>query len=54
LRRFEVVRVPFLFTDRQAGKNRPALIFSNSAAFSTKPDEKKRGVWASAPAEQLT
>ena len=26
--RFEVVRVPFPFTDRQAEKNRPALIMT--------------------------
>jgi mRNA interferase MazF len=31
--RFDIVRVPFPFTDRQADKNRPALIISNSAAF---------------------
>jgi len=31
--RFNVVRVPFPFTDRQAEKNRPALILSDSAAF---------------------
>jgi len=31
--RFEVVRVPFPFTDRQAEKNRPALIVSDRAAF---------------------
>jgi mRNA interferase MazF len=33
--RFDVVRVPFPFTDRQAEKNRPALVISNSAAFNT-------------------
>jgi mRNA-degrading endonuclease toxin of MazEF toxin-antitoxin module len=33
--RFDVVRVPFPFTDRQAEKNRPALVISNGAAFNT-------------------
>jgi mRNA interferase MazF len=31
--RFDVVRVPFPFTDRGAEKNRPALIVSDRAAF---------------------
>jgi len=31
--RFDVVRVPFPFTDRQAEKHRPALIISDRAAF---------------------
>jgi mRNA interferase MazF len=31
--RFDVVRVPFPFTDRQAEMNRPALVISDSAAF---------------------
>lgn len=31
---FEVVRVPFPFTDREAVKNRPALVLSNPRAFS--------------------
>jgi len=31
--RFDIVRVPFPFTDRQAEKNRPALVLSDSAAF---------------------
>lgn len=31
--RFDVVRVPFPFTDREAEKNRPALVISGSAAF---------------------
>lgn len=31
--RFEVVRVPFPFTDRNATKNRPALVLSSGAAF---------------------
>jgi mRNA interferase MazF len=30
---FEVVRVPFPFTDREAAKNRPALVLSNPQAF---------------------
>ena len=32
--RFTVVRVPFPFTDRNAVKNRPALVLSDAAAFS--------------------
>ena len=31
--RWQVVRVPFPFTDRLASKNRPALVLSASAAF---------------------
>ena len=31
--RFDVVRVPFPFTDRQATKNRPALVLSDRALF---------------------
>ena len=31
--RYDVVRVPFPFTDRQAEKNRPALVISDAAAF---------------------
>jgi mRNA interferase MazF len=31
--RFDVVRVPFPFTDRQAEKHRPALVLSDKAAF---------------------
>ena len=31
--RFDVVRVPFPFTDRQTAKNRPALILSDGALF---------------------
>ena len=30
---FDVVRVPFPFTDRQATKNRPALVLSDRAVF---------------------
>lgn len=30
---WRVVRVPFPFTDRQAVKNRPALVLSDAAAF---------------------
>lgn len=31
--RFDVLRVPFPFTDRQAEKNRPALVVSDGSAF---------------------
>lgn len=31
--RFDVVRVPFPFTDRQATRNRPALVISSDEAF---------------------
>lgn len=31
--RYDVVRVPFPFTDRQAEKNRPALVISDAAVF---------------------
>jgi len=31
--RYAVVRVPFPFTDRQASKNRPALVLSDAACF---------------------
>lgn len=30
---WQVVRVPFPFTDRQAAKNRPALVLSDASAF---------------------
>lgn len=33
--RFVVVRVPFPFTDRDAAKNRPALVLSSDTAFNT-------------------
>jgi mRNA interferase MazF len=33
--RFAVVRVPFPFTDRNAAKNRPALVLSDPMAFNT-------------------
>ena len=33
--RFAVVRVPFPFTDREATKNRPALVLSDPTAFNT-------------------
>lgn len=33
--RFTVVRVPFPFTDRDATRNRPALVLSNAARFNT-------------------
>lgn len=32
---FDVVRVPFPFTDRNASKNRPALVLSDDVAFNT-------------------
>jgi mRNA interferase MazF len=32
---YDVVRVPFPFTDRNASKNRPAVILSNAKAFNT-------------------
>ena len=31
--RFDVVRMPFPFSDRQATKNRPALVLSDAALF---------------------
>ena len=31
--RYDVVRVPFPFTDRQAEKTRPALVISDAATF---------------------
>ena len=34
--RYDVVRVPFPFTDRQAQKNRPALVLSDRAAFNAR------------------
>lgn len=33
--RFTVVRVPFPFTDRNAAKNRPALVLSDAGSFNT-------------------
>ena len=33
--RFDVVRVPFPFTDKTASKNRPALVLSSAEAFNT-------------------
>ena len=33
--RFAVVRVPFPFTDRNATRNRPALVLSDAASFNT-------------------
>lgn len=33
--RFAVVRVPFPFTDRNATKNRPAVVLSDAEAFNT-------------------
>ncbi len=32
---YSVVRVPFPFTDRNASKNRPALVLSDAIAFNT-------------------
>ena len=32
-KRFDVVRVPFPFTDKDASKNRPALVLSDALAF---------------------
>ena len=32
---FDVVRVPFPFTDRDATKNRPALVMSDSVCFNS-------------------
>lgn len=32
---YDVVRVPFPFTDRTATKNRPALVLSSETAFNT-------------------
>ena len=32
-KRFEVVRVPFPFSDKDANKNRPALVLSDEEAF---------------------
>jgi mRNA interferase MazF len=34
-RRFEVLRVPFPFTDRAVQKNRPALVLSSARHFNT-------------------
>lgn len=36
--RWQVVRVPFPFTDRAASKNRPALVLSSAQAFNTPAD----------------
>ena len=33
--RYDIVKVPFPFTDRQAGKYRPALIISNAEPFNS-------------------
>jgi mRNA interferase MazF len=34
-KQFSVVRVPFPFTDREAAKNRPALVLSDPRAFNS-------------------
>jgi mRNA interferase MazF len=36
LNAFDVVKVPFPFTDKTASKNRPALVLSSAAAFNSK------------------
>jgi len=36
--RYDVVRVPFPFTDREADKNRPALVLSDAAQFNGRAD----------------
>jgi mRNA interferase MazF len=35
-KRFDIVKVPFPFTDRQASKNRPALILSDDDSFNSR------------------
>jgi mRNA interferase MazF len=34
--RYDIVKVPFPFTDRQASKNRPALILSDGKTFNSR------------------
>ena len=34
--RYDIVKVPFPFTDRQASKNRPAMIISTPKAFNNR------------------
>ena len=34
-KQYEIVRIPFPFTDRHAAKNRPALVISDSKTFNT-------------------
>ena len=36
--RFDVVRVPFPFTDREAEKNRPVLVISDGVALTVPRD----------------
>ena len=35
-KRFDIVKVPFPFTDRQAAKNRPALVLSDDGQFNAR------------------
>jgi mRNA interferase MazF len=35
-KRFDIVKVPFPFTDRQAAKNRPALVLSDDGEFNSR------------------
>jgi mRNA interferase MazF len=35
-KRYDIVKVPFPFTDRQATKNRPALVLSDDKAFNAR------------------
>lgn len=46
--RFAVVRVPFPFTDREASKNRPALVLSDPNAFNTPAGHSVMGMITSA------
>lgn len=34
--RYDIVKVPFPFTDRQAGKTRPALVLSDDKVFNSR------------------